>query len=169
MSHTIRTCSIVVALLVAPSSAFAQTNVVSANPFGLLLNFFNAEYERKVSDSTTAGVGGSFYRDSGDDYVNADLFYRFYPSGTPFEGFAFGVKAGITRLTEPESCRFLCERRNRAAVFGVGIDINYSWLPGETDNFYVGTGFGLKRLYGQDSYGMEYIPTIRFINVGVAF
>ena len=133
----------------------------------MLLDFFNAEYERKVSDSTTAGVGGSFYTASGDDYVNADLFFRFYPAGTPLEGFAFGIKTGITRLTE--SCEFFCDGRNRGSIFGVGFDTNYSWLLGKNDNFYIGAGFGIKRLYGGDLHGLKYIPTIRIINVGVAF
>ncbi len=140
--------------------------VVSANPFGLLLEFFNTEYERRVSDSTTAGIGGSF---RGDDYVNADLFYRFYPSGTPLEGFAFGVKAGITRVAEP--CSFSCVGRDRGSFFGFGIDTNYSWLLGKNDKFYIGVGFGLKRLFGKgdEEFGLEYIPTIRIISVGVAF
>ena len=38
--------------------------------------------------------------------------------------------------------------------FGLGFDVNRSWLLGAQDNFYVGAGFGLKRLYGTgDSEG----------------
>lgn len=132
---------------------------VSANPFGLLLELFNAEYERKVSDSTTAGVGGSFFSKSGDDYVNADLFYRYYPSGTPLDGWAFGVKAGVTKVTDTGS------------FFGFGFDTNWSWLLGKNDNFYVGAGVGLKRLFGtsDEHFDLKFIPTVRIINVGVAF
>jgi hypothetical protein len=133
--------------------------VISVNPFGLLLDLFNAEYERQVSDSATAGVGGSFFSNSGDDYVNADLFYRFYPAGSPLEGWAFGVKAGLTKVTDA------------GTYFGFGFDTNWSWLLGQKDNFYVGAGFGLKRLYGtSDShFDLKYIPTVRIINIGFAF
>lgn len=133
--------------------------VISANPFGLLLEFFNAEYERKVSTSATAGVGGSFLTNSDDEYVNADFFYRYYPSGKPLEGWAFGVKAGVTKVS------------NSGTFFGFGFDANWSWLLGANDNFYVGAGFGLKRLFGasDSDFGLELIPTIRIINIGYAF
>ena len=133
-----------------------RQQVISANPFGLLVEFFNVEFERKVSRSTTAGVGGSYFTQDGDDYVNADLFYRYYPAGRPFDGWAFGVKAGLTEA-------------DGGAHFGVGFDINWSWLPGNQDRFYLGAGFGLKRLFGTGDADVTLIPTIRIINVGVAF
>src|SRR5690606_38850798 len=74
--------------------------VISANPFGLLLEFFNAEYERIVSESATAGVGGSTFSADDDRYVNADVFWRFYPGGEPLDGWAFGAKAGITSVAD---------------------------------------------------------------------
>lgn len=141
-----------------PASLSRQ--VVSANPFGLLLGLFNAEYERTVSESTTAGVGGSFFNDDDDDdYVNADVFYRYYPSGRPLQGFAFGVKAGVTRVT------------SEGTFFGFGFDSNWSWLLGRDDRFYVGLGFGLKRLFGRsESQGdPTVIPTVRVVNIGFAF
>lgn len=131
---------------------------VSANPFGLLLGLFNAEYERAMSESVTVGAGGSsFFDDDDDDYVNGDVFLRFYPSGRPLEGFAFGVKAGATKVTDT------------GTYFGFGFDTNWSWLLGKNDNFYVGAGFGLKRLFGVDDSDLDFVPTIRIINVGIAF
>ena len=121
-----------------------RKNVISANPFGLLLEFFNAEYERVVSESSTVGIGGSTFSTDDDElggderYVNADVFYRFYPSGRPIDGWAFGAKAGITDVTDA------------GTYFGFGFDVNRSWLLGKRDNFYVGVGFGLKRLVGVD-------------------
>jgi hypothetical protein len=132
--------------------------VVSANPFGLLLEFFNAEYERTVSQSSTGGFGGSFFSSGDDDYFNADAFWRFYPSGVPLDGWAFGVKAGVTNVGD-------------GTFFGAGFDVNRSWLLGVNDNFYVGIGFGLKRLVGAGDadLGLEVIPTLRIVNVGIAF
>ena len=134
-----------------------RQQVISANPFGVLVDFFNVEFERKVSRSTTAGIGGSYFTLDGDDYVNADMFYRYYPTGRPFDGLAFGVKAGMTNV-------------DGGPHFGVGFDINWSWLPGNQDRLYLSTGFGLKRLFGTgDSEVPPLVPTFRIINVGVAF
>ncbi len=129
--------------------------VVSANPFGLILKFFNAEYERVISESTTAGIGGSSWI---GEYVNADVFWRFYPSGSPLNGWAFGVKAGITRGWGEGT-----------VGFGAGFDVNRSWVLGKNDDFYVGLGFGLKRMVVSSDPGLEILPTFRIINVGYLF
>jgi hypothetical protein len=140
----------------APAASPLPQQQISANPFGLLLGLFNAEFERKVSDSTTLGLGGSFFESDGDDYVNGDVFFRFYPSGRPLEGWAFGVKAGATSV-------------DSETYFGFGFDANWSWLLGRNDNVYVGVGFGLKRLFGTRDDYIEFIPTVRIINIGIAF
>lgn len=142
------------------------SHVISANPFGLLLEFFNAEYERVGTESTTFGFGGSFGQSEGEDefgatqedtWFNADVFWRFYPSGEHFEGWNFGVKAGVTR-------------QDSGTYPGLGFDANRSWLLGRNNNFYVGIGFGLKRLFGDiPPEEWEVIPTFRIINVGFAF
>lgn len=168
------------ALLVAgaPSVVSAQAalgpaprpNVISANPFGLLLNLFNAEYERALTESVTLGVGGSFGSGEDEDesgviqetsHFNGDVFARFYPSGRPFEGWNFGAKIGVTRQ----------EGWSESSTnMGYGFDANYSWLLGANDNFYLGLGFGLKRLIGDLPEGTwRVVPTFRIINVGFAF
>ncbi len=131
--------------------------VVSANPFGLVLDIFNVEYERRVGQSLGAGVGGSFLSDGDDDYLNADIFVRYYPGARPLAGVAFGVKAGMTTVDD-------------GSYFGVGFDINWSWTLGKGDHFYLGTGFGLKRLFGTgDADLIGVLPTLRILNVGIAF
>lgn len=140
-----------------------RKNVISANPFGLLLELFNGEYERVVSESSTAGFGGSYFTAEDIDYLNADVFFRFYPQADPLDGWAFGAKAGVTSIDAVGS------------YFGFGFDVNRSWLLGRNDNFYVGVGLGLKRLLGVSDEDdpnddlLEFIPTIRLINVGFAF
>jgi hypothetical protein len=148
-------------VLCAPP-AWSQTQykqAISANPFGLLLELFNGEYERVVSASSTAGVGGSFYSQDDADYVNADAFFRYYPQGRPLEGWTFGGKLGVTKVSDS------------GTYFGYGFDVNHSWLLGGSDNFYVGVGFGLKRLVGvpEEDDLIDFIPTFRIINVGMAF
>jgi hypothetical protein len=158
-------CAALAALGTAPAAQAQEAEapqyqqVISANPLGLLLEFFNAEYERRLTPFSTAGVGGSTLSSDGDDYVNADAFWRYYPQGRALDGFAFGVKAGITSF-------------DGDIYPGIGFDANYSWLLGKKNNFYVGTGIGLKRLIGEpDENGdfLEYVPTIRLVNIGFAF
>jgi hypothetical protein len=164
--RTVLAASVVAAaLLMAPTRADAQApevprydNVVSANPFGILLELFNAEYERVVSESATAGFGGSYFADD-DRYFNADVFWRFYLQERPLDGWAFGAKTGLTNVPD------------HGTYFGVGFDLNRSWLMGSNDNFYIGAGFGLKRLLGvgDEDFSLRIIPTIRIVNVGIAF
>ncbi len=134
-------------------------NVISANPFGILLEWFNAEYERVITESSTLGIGGSWVTLDDADYKNADLFWRFYLQDQVLEGWMFGSKVGLTSVT------------GEGTYFGIGFDFNRSWLMGRNDNFYVGVGFGLKRLFGvgDDYDDLTFIPTIRLVNVGVAF
>jgi len=142
-------------------------NVVSANPFGLLLEVFNAEYERVITESSTVGLGGSFISRDSVGYANADVFWRYYPGPNPLEGWAFGAKVGLTKIEDS------------GPYFGYGFDVNHSWLMGKNNNFYVGVGFGLKRLVGvPDDVDDEdfvsddvwnYVPTFRIINIGFAF
>jgi hypothetical protein len=153
---------------------FQPRNVISANPFGLMLNIFNAEYERVISPTSTIGFGGSTIKAETTDwdsdevethqYVNFDVFWRFYPGSnrtriyTAPVGWAFGAKIGMTAV-------------NNATYFGYGFDLNRSFVLGPDDNFYVGLGFGLKRLVGDkhDELGLSLIPTIRIANVGFIF
>ena len=140
-----------------PSPTYQQ--VISANPFGLLLDLFNAEYERSVSESSTAGIGGSAYFRTEDDYINADVFWRYYPQGDPLDGWALGVKVGVTRVGD------------EGTFIGAGVDVNRSWVLGKNDNFYLGLGLGLKRMYVSTdaTFDLRYIPTIRIVNVGYVF
>ena len=170
---------------------FQPRNVISANPFGLLVDLFNAEYERVISRTSTIGFGGStmerenwiydhdpaiigtdeygypIYDDTSGyetfQYVNFDVFWRFYPGSNRTRtykapiGWAFGVKAGITTV-------------DSGTYFGYGFDLNRSFVLGPDDNFYVGLGFGLKRLAGADGEDYEtLIPTFRIANVGFIF
>ena len=146
-------------LLSAPTTASAQsaggpTQSINGNPFGLLLGWFNAEYERKVNDSVAVVVGGSYRDDDDDAYSNGDVMVRYFPQQRALRGFYVGTKVGLTR-TERARTRF-----------GIGIDAGYQWTLGPDGRFYLATGFGLKRLLGK---APNLVPTIRIVNVGIAF
>ena len=183
------------------SEEFQPRNVISANPIGLLINTFNGEFERVISPTSTIGFGGSTssyenqtYSDAGEQnsqpiwediqYVNFDVFYRFYPGSSRTRtyrapiGWAFGIKAGVTSVDGAGV--------GDGTYIGYGFDVNRSWVLGPNANFYIGLGFGLKRLvgvpkgdtdWGRESalagkipwIGGDLYSTIRVINVGFIF
>ena len=52
---------------------------------------------------------------------------------------------------------------------GAGPDIGYSWPLGAKQNVGIGLGIGAMRLFG-DLQGVSFtIPTLRLIDVGIAF
>lgn len=166
MPRTFRAITVVAPLLLLamggrPASAQGpgapHTQVISANPFGIMLEFFNAEYEHTAGESFTVGAGGSAFTTDDGTYLNADLFWRFYADRDPkpFQGWSFGLKAGVTQLDDK-------------TYAGAGFDVDRSWLLGKNENFYVGVGGGLKRLMGHGD-GLKIIPTIRLVNIGYAF
>jgi hypothetical protein len=150
-------------------SRAAGRNVLSANPFLLIATWFNAEYERVISATSTVGVRLSTVSigvddeldgDNDADYFNGRAFWRYYPSGAP-AGFFFGFDAGVTGLDESGESR---------TVLGAGFELGYNWLLGSRRNFYISLGAGADRLFGGDlGHASAVIPTVRIVNIGIAF
>jgi hypothetical protein len=139
-------------------------HVLSANPFLLLFEWANAEYEHKISSTGTVGLAGSWISlDEGDeDYRSLNAFYRYYPQGAALTGFYFGGHGGIHHVSDIVD--------EDVTVFGLGIDVGYNWLLGANRNFYIGLGIGATRLFGGDLENESgTIPTIRLLNIGWAF
>lgn len=62
-----------------PPVPVPHEQTVSANPFGLLFGWFNAEYERKLTPATTWGVSGSMLDVDTFEYRTANALLRYYP------------------------------------------------------------------------------------------
>lgn len=139
----------------APSSG--PTQVITANPLGLLIGWFNGEYQHKLNDSLSLGVGGSVFDLEDDNYVNGDVFVRFFPSGRVFEGFSVSAKAGPTRM------------RDNGTGLGVGVDVDWNWLLGRDKRYAVILGFGLKRIVTSRDRLDITPPTLHVVNLGLAF
>jgi hypothetical protein len=164
---------ILVALVLSAGTAHAQAEgtktpvahkqVVSANPFGMMFEWYNGEYERKVGERSTVGASASgFALDGGDaDYVNVTAFYRFYPQRAALAGFYIGGRGGVHHVSgEGDAGEF----------FGLGFELGYTWLFGSNRNFAVSLGAGATRLFGGELDGVPLtIPTLRLLNIGVAF
>jgi hypothetical protein len=161
---------VLLSLLALPAQALGQgvvrNNVVSANPFLLIAEWFNGEFEHKISAGGTLGVRGSTIKlddDVGDvRYLNARGFYRYYPRAA-FEGFYFGLDGGITSLDEQDT-------NETHMVFAGGFELGYNWLLGARKKLYLSLGAGADRLFGSDLEGVTLvIPTVRIVQIGIAF
>lgn len=161
-------CLIVFAVAVIPAVASAQApgnrapvankQVLSGNPFLLMGKYFNAEYERKHTESRTFGVSASAFGFDDVDYRNVQAFYRYYPQGASLTGFYIGARAGMHHMSDD---------LDSGAAAGVGFELGYSWLLGSRRNFAISVGAGATRLFGGD--GSVVIPTLRLVNVGWSF
>jgi hypothetical protein len=130
--------------------------VISANPILLLASWFNAEYERKLSNVTTAGFGGGWLSVSDVDYTNVNAFLRYYPQGGALTGFYVGGRLGVYNVEEDDE--------DSETKLGIGVDFGYSWLLGLNRTFYVGLGAGASRLFDG-----PFVPSVRLVNIGIAF
>ena len=128
--------------------------------------------------------GEAVFKYADIQYINFDVFFRYYPGSSRTRtynapiGWAFGIKAGLTSVDGAGV--------GDGTYIGYGFDVNRSWVLGPNENFYIGLGFGLKRLvgvpkvdtdWGRESalagkipwIGGDLYSTIRVINVGFVF
>ena len=165
--------ALVVMSLVAAAPAAAQTSsptavphrqTVSANPFGLIFGWFNAEYERKLTPATTWGVSGSALDIEDFEYRNANALLRYYPQGAALKGFFLGLRSGVYHVSHDHP-------GDADATFaGAGFELGYTWLLGPSQRVAISLGAGANRLFGADLEDASLtIPTVRLVNVGIAF
>jgi len=135
--------------------------VLSANPFGLMVRWWNVEYERKFTPSSTWGVSTSFLTLEGFDFASVNALYRYYPQGAALSGFFLGGRAGLY---------YLPDETNAGTAFGLGFELGYTWLLGARRNVGLSLGAGLTRIVAGDVMeGPSVLPTVRLLNVGIAF
>jgi hypothetical protein len=170
----------------AAKPAVPHNQILSTNPFGLMLNWVNGEYERKASVTTTLGLSASYIRDEADGNVAA--FARWYPHGAALDGFYLGARIGAFRFTTAEydytTPSPLPSRTGAPPYYpvptihrrvrvrpGAGLELGYNWLLGARRNVTIGAGFGLSRIVGgTGNYDMpDVLPNIRLVNIGFAF
>ena len=173
MRHTL---SAALFVLLIPAAAFAQTaapppsvqfdQVLSANPLGVVIKWFNVEYERKLGPATTFGASASHFSEL--DLSNAALMLRWYPQQSPLEGFYLGARAGAFGF-KTYTYEFRSYREQNRVLPGAGVELGYNWLLGPKRNVSVGTGFGLTRIAGSDSYSVPSVLPVFRLNVGIAF
>ena len=144
----------------ASPAAARPVQEISINPITTTFGWYNGEYQRSIDATKTWGVSGSYLSFSDASYRNLTGTFRYYPRAA-MSGFYIGGRVGMHRIgTDTGAGTFL----------GAGPDIGYSWLLGAKQNVGIAMGIGAMRLFGGDLDGVSFtIPTVRLIDVGIAF
>jgi len=175
--------SVAVALSATSTAVPAQTvegekvgisrlNLVSANPIGLLFEWYNGELEHAMTTTTSIAIAGSSFStdfDNSDDerYSVVDAIGRYYPSGRALRGFSIGLSVGFVDFRDDRSCvEFGCPDDSGTAGT-IGVRGDYVWILGRDQHFSVATGIGAKRVLGND-IGTEGLPIGR-LSIGYAW
>lgn len=146
-------------------AGIARTGLVSANPIGLLFEWYNGEFERAIAPTVSVAIAASRFDFFDDDtYTAVDGILRFYPGGRAIRGFAVGMSAGFINV-EVGDC-FQCDSESES-VATLGVRGDYVWILGRDQRFAVATGIGAKRLFGND-VGEAGLPIGR-LSIGYAF
>jgi hypothetical protein len=144
-----------------------RRSLISANPVGLLFEWYNGEFERAMSSTTSLAVAASRFDFDEETYTAIDGIARYYPSGRALRGLSVGASVGFVDIQD-DSCPFddaCIDDGGTSATLGIRGD--YVWILGRDQVFSVATGLGAKRVLADD-VGTEFIPIGR-LSIGYAF
>ena len=142
----------------------AYNQVISANPFGLILvPWYNGEYERKVTKKATIGLSGSRLPwGDGSGFYSFNMALRYYPNGKALRGFYLGPRVGVFWVSQEEDG--LGTDEDLGPHLGLGFELGYAWLVGSERHLSISIGGGATRVFN----GVP-IPVLRLVNIGWAF
>ena len=148
------------------SAAYRQ--VISANPFGLILvPWYNGEYERKATETATIGLSGSRLPwGDGSGFYSLNMALRYYPNGKAFRGFYLGPRVGVfwrSQEQEQEEDGIDLDE-DLGSHIGLGFELGYAWLVGSERHLSISIGGGATRVLNGPP-----IPVLRLVNIGWAF
>jgi hypothetical protein len=143
----------------------AYNQVISANPFGLILMpWYNGEYERKATERATIGLSGSrlSWGDGSGGFYSVNAALRYYPNGNTFRGFYLGPRIGVFWVSQEEDD--IGRDENRGPHLGFGFELGHAWLVGSERHLSISIGGGATRVLDGAA-----IPVLRLVNIGWAF
>jgi hypothetical protein len=149
-------------------SGLARMNLISANPIGLLFEWYNAEFEHALKSTVSLAVAASSYDLDNTRYASVDGIARYYPSARALKGFSIGASVGFIDLDDHydySNCIGCGNDSGTSATIGVRGD--YVWILGRDQRFAVGAGIGAKRILN-DALGTEGVPIGR-LSIGYAW
>lgn len=122
-----------------------QKNSLKANPLGLIVGIGKINYERKITDASSAQLGISYFKFSNDGSSISGLSlipeFRFYVSKKAIDGFYLAPFFRYRNLTvKDEDDGFKASLNN----YGGGAKAGFNWLLGKEQNFVIDLAFGAK-------------------------
>lgn len=160
----------------APAQAATQsvpsnrTHVFAINPLGIPFEIVSIEVEQALQGAFS--IGGNFSYFSPSDYTRSsfELKGHLYPNEAAPRAFGVGLGVGAVNTREHVTVDGTRTLRNKTSP-SIAVYVDYNWLLGRGQRFYVGSGLGAKRILG-DSGEFDNAPfvygTARFL-IGVAF
>ena len=162
----------------APTSLLYYPQRASINLLGIPFGYVSGEYEAFTTEEISLGGAAGIDTDS-ESWLEAKV--RYYPSADGPRGIAVGLSAGLARQRAytNDDCDFVCTDAEGPldGGFTLGAFVDYSWLVGRRERFYIGTGVGAKRVFGvkdrtlpdggEEDY-REVLPIVRF-QTGIVF
>ncbi len=151
-----------------------RLNLILVNPFGVVFNIFNGEYEHVMSRSASVGLAATYYSPQRYTYLTGEVKARYYPSEHAPDGFSVALSGGVTHETTPHFCYAGNDGSNGCPGASsdrptLGFELDYNWLLGPARHFTIGAGIGAKRFFGTKTYdSIDGLPTAR-LALGVAF
>jgi hypothetical protein len=153
-----------------PAAAPTRTRVFAINPLGIPFEVVSVEFEAALQGAFT--LAGNFSYFSPDDFTRSsfEVKGRLYPNEQAPRAFSVGLGLGLVNTREHQDIAGASVLRDKTYP-SIAVYVDYNWMLGQSDRFFVGTGLGAKRLLG-DSDEFDDAPfvygTARFL-IGVAF
>ncbi|HUQ82812.1 MAG TPA: hypothetical protein VM076_16795 [Gemmatimonadaceae bacterium] len=148
----------------------SRRRVFAINPLGIPFEVVSVEVEAALHDAFT--LAGNFSYFSPDEFTRSsfEVKARLYPNEQAPRAFSVGFGLGVVNTRENVSLVGSNVKQDKTHP-SIGVYVDYNWLLGKSDRFFVGTGVGAKRILG-DSDEFDEAPfvysTARFL-IGVAF
>jgi hypothetical protein len=171
-------------LCAAPGHAQSDTTttpqrpfLITVNPLGVLVDYYNIEFERALSDVTSISLAAEHSATGDTDISAVDVRFRYYPQARVFSGLALGASLGYGSFDDTEEYSYDTPNGPVREVTGedlagptLGLEVNYNWLVGRDRRLFVGLGIGARRLLsGGNTSGPTIVPGGRYFGVGYTF
>lgn len=151
----------------AARSGIDRPNLVSANPIGLLFQWYNAEFEHAVTSTVSLAGAASSYDFNDSRYSSVDGIVRYYPGGLAVRGFSIGASVGYINVDDTRASNCLSCSNGQGSSATIGIRADYVWILGRDQHLTAAAGLGAKRLLNND-FGTEGVPIGR-LSIGWAW
>ena len=139
--------------------------IFSINP--LLLVFggvISADYEQRITSSSTLGASFSTYDLSGADYLTVEARGRYYVSGRALDGLAVGALVGLVRMRDEDDTSV------RDYAMNIGFTVEQQWLLGVEERVAISAGAGAARtFFHEDREPFRKILPVLRLSVGWGF